>query len=60
MIAADYENGSRWLVHIFFHNQSAFSLVVASAMILDSIVYLAKVVCFLDFQETTPPFLFKI
>ena len=36
-------------------NQFASSLVVDSVIILDCIVKLANIVCFLDFQETCPP-----
>ena len=41
-------------------SQLASSLVVASAIISDSIVDWAKMVCFLDFQATTPPIILKI
>ena len=43
-----------------FRRQLASSLAVASAIISDSIVDWTKIVCFLDFQATTPHAILKI
>ena len=43
-----------------FRSQLASSLVVASAIISDSIVEWAKIVRFLDFQATVPPAILEI
>ncbi|KAA0036525.1 ATP-dependent DNA helicase PIF1-like [Cucumis melo var. makuwa] len=40
--------------------QLASSLAVASAIISDSIIDWDKIVCFLDFQATTPSVILKI
>ena len=40
--------------------QLASLLVVASAIIPNSIVDMANIVCFLDFQATSPPAILKI
>jgi len=45
---------------VSFEAGFASSLAVASAIISDSIVDLAKIAYFLDFQATTPPAILKI